>query len=691
MRRAGWAAAFASFGAFASSSSRTPGSSAFSPRAFSLGLSVLALGFGGLGCGRPPADGVPPLDSAPLTASASASAVESAAAPVASAAAPAAPVLAPLAPEAAKALAEGPCVAGSNTRMFVSPLEPAANSELRVVALSKAVPPSEYVLLVEQGKAPVVVQAEPRNGPPSSALARFTPGAAGSLKAIAVRDGAAQHCETINVAATAKRLGRAGPQGLPWSATRAWDSAMEDLFSAWVEALFDAPDDEFFSASSLHEFTSDEERNFLHNHLGADEDQAPPKGLRLDPDCADLPYFLRAYFSFKLGLPFGFSKCSRGGGGQAPRCQDRQSNLDPLEEPIPSRWKRFETFARVTLKNSVHSGTGRTLAADDTTDYYPVPLSRESLRPGTIYADPYGHILVVAKLLPQVGDKAGVLFAVDGQPDGTVAKKRFWEGNFLFVQDEPAMGNPGFKRFRPITAAGGNVRALSNKAIAERTDWGDHSLEQSKLSSSEFYERMDLVLSPAPRDPEAALLNVISALEEQVKTRVGSVENGEKYFRDGGARIDMPNGASIFETVGNWENFSTPSRDLRLLIAIDVVQNFAKRVKAHPERFRLAAGANVDEVVSALEARLQKELGQRSFSYSRSDGSRFELKLADVVARSSALEVAFNPNDCAELRWGAEPASSEASTCKRRAPRDQARKMETARAWFKSRKRPSRG
>ena len=34
--------------------------------------------------------------------------------------------------------------------------------------------------------APVVVQAERRNGPPSSALARFTPGAAGSLKAIAV-------------------------------------------------------------------------------------------------------------------------------------------------------------------------------------------------------------------------------------------------------------------------------------------------------------------------------------------------------------------------------------------------------------------------------------------------------------------------------------------------------------------------
>ena len=38
------------------------------------------------------------------------------------------------------------------------------------------------------------------------------------------------------------------------------------------------------------------------------------------PDCADLPYFLRAYFAFKMGLPFGYSKCSRGGGGKPPQC-----------------------------------------------------------------------------------------------------------------------------------------------------------------------------------------------------------------------------------------------------------------------------------------------------------------------------------------------------------------------------------
>src|SRR5690606_9487517 len=42
--------------------------------------------------------------------------------------------------------------------------------------------------------------------------------------------------------------------------------------------------------------------------------------LYIRPDCADLPYFLRAYFAFKMGLPYGYAKCTRGGGGNPPRC-----------------------------------------------------------------------------------------------------------------------------------------------------------------------------------------------------------------------------------------------------------------------------------------------------------------------------------------------------------------------------------
>jgi transposase len=46
------------------------------------------------------------------------------------------------------------------------------------------------------------------------------------------------------------------------------------------------------------------------------------------------------------------------------------------------------------VSDSVHSGSGRTALADNNTDYYPVPLSADTLRPGTVYAEiQEGHML----------------------------------------------------------------------------------------------------------------------------------------------------------------------------------------------------------------------------------------------------------------------------------------------------------
>ena len=91
----------------------------------------------------------------------------------------------------------------------------------------------------------------------------------------------------------------------------------------------------------------------------------------------------------------------------------------------------FNAFLR-RMMDGVHSGTARTALDDENSDYYPVPLERGALRPGTVYADPYGHTLILVGWVPQTGDHPGLLLAVDAQPDGTVGIKRFWKGNFLF-------------------------------------------------------------------------------------------------------------------------------------------------------------------------------------------------------------------------------------------------------------------
>ena len=355
----------------------------------------------------------------------------------------------------------------------------------------------------------------------------------------------------------------------------------------------------------------------------------------------------------------------------------------------PGLTNGFGFYLRNVVANGVHSGSGRTALTDDSTDYYPVALDQSTLRPGTIYADPYGHILVLVKRVAQTDGAAGVFLAVDGQPDGTVARKRFWRGNFLFATD-PGVGGPGFKRFRPVVAEKGGLRRLSNSEIAKNANYGDFSLDQSKLSVEEFYDRMDDVMSPAPLDPKRAMLEAITSLEEQVKTRVTSVENGRKYQVTGSAAT-MPDGASIFETTGAWEDFATPSRDLRLLIAIDVVRGFPERVSRRPERYAMPSGKSAAEVKADLDATLAQELSSRSFSYTRTDGSPWTLTIKDVVERAPALEMAYNVNDCAELRWGAPEKSDEAATCKGKAPEAQRAKMTKYRTWFAERRRPARG
>jgi hypothetical protein len=95
-------------------------------------------------------------------------------------------------------------------------------------------------------------------------------------------------------------------------------------------------------------------------------------------------------------------------------------------------------------------------------------------------------------------------------------------------------------------------------------------------------------------------------------------------------------------------------------------------------------------VKAELESVLASELAARKFSYTRSNGSAWTLTVKDVVDRAGDLEMAYNLNDCVELRWGAPDKSDEASTCKRRAPQAQRAKMTDYRAWFHERRRPPR-
>src|ERR1700726_4316080 len=134
------------------------------------------------------------------------------------------------------------------------------------------------------------------------------------------------------------------------------------------------------------------------------------------------------------------------------------------------------------------------------------------------------------------------------------------------------------------------------------------------MSAEDFYDRMDDVMSPEPLDPVKAMTDAIVSLYEQVKIRVTSVENGRKYQEKTPGETAMPNGPSIFETTGAWEDYSTPARDFRLLIAMDVVRGFPDRVARRPERYAMPQEKSVADVKAELESMLASELSVRKFA-----------------------------------------------------------------------------
>jgi hypothetical protein len=560
-----------------------------------------------------------------------------------------------------------PALAGRRA-LLVSPDPPVAGGPVRILAVFEDDPAKVRLAL----RGPSGVKIEPLAvrtgyGPPFWIAAEFgaAPRAPLSLILTEGRD---------EIAAGPAELFRAG---------RGWTWAAEALYAAWIEALF-AGADERSSWKALHEVTRDRGRNLLHDHLGLGEDDAGgPNALEMTPDCADNPYFLRAYFAWKLGLPFGFHETSWGT-LESPPAAGRLIAAGPGISVAAMR--KF----LAQIKNVVHAGNGRTALRADRADYYPLPLTRRALKPGTVYADPYGHTYTLVRWIGQTRKAPGLLLGADAQPDGTIGVKRFWKGNFLFTTEE-VIGEPGFKAFRPIVLdPSGRPRPLANAEIAASPDYGDFSLQQEKMAGDAFYAAMERLINPSPLDAVAALEDLFGALHEQLIVRVDSVANGEAYMTaHPGTVIPMPSGRSIFQSLGPWEDYSTPNRDLRLLIAIDTVLEFPDKVARDPAAYETGGRKAPDEIRRGLVALREKRAAELSITYKGSDGSPRVLTLAEIFRRAEAFETGYNPNDSIEIRWGAPEGSAERATARRHAPASQIGKMKALQPWFHKRLRPA--
>ncbi|MBP1659247.1 MAG: hypothetical protein H6P95_439 [Candidatus Aminicenantes bacterium] len=573
---------------------------------------------------------------------------------------------------AAAAPAAQPSALSFRHAVLLSPETPRTGAPVRVLAAFAS--PSAKVRVSLRGPSGAIEPGATKRGggPPFWIAAEFAAAPAGPLTVV-LEEG--------------REKDEVGPSGLV-DAAGGWSWGPESLYAAWIEALF-ADADERSSWKALHEVTRDRGRNLLHDHLGLGEDAAAgPNALQMTPDCADNPYFLRAYFAWKLGLPFGFHETSWGT-LDSPPSAGRLIMAGPRRpgqgNPVPAM-RRFLGL----VKNVVHAGNGRTALRAEGTDYYPLPLERRALKTGTVYADPYGHTYTLVRWVPQTRKTPGLLLGADAQPDGTIGVKRFWKGNFLFTTAD-VIGEPGFKAFRPIVLdAAGRPRLLTNEEIAASPDHGDFSLRQERMAADDFYGAMEKLINPDPLDAVAAFEDLFRALHEQLLVRVDSVANGEAYMTaHPGTVIPMPSGRSVFQSLGPWEDYSTPNRDLRLLIAIDTILEFPDKVARDPAAYDVSRKKSPDEIRKELQALRQKWASQKTIAYKGSDGSSRVLTLEDIFARAEAFEMGYNPNDSVEIRWGAPAGSAELATARRHAPASQVAKMKALQPWFRKRLRPA--
>jgi hypothetical protein len=121
---------------------------------------------------------------------------------------------------------------------------------------------------------------------------------------------------------------------------------------------------------------------------------------------------------------------------------------------------------------------------------------------------------------------------------------------------------------------------------------------------------------------------------------------------------------------------------------MDAVLGFPDRVASSPEDFKISKLSSPENIKKKLQSLLEEKVSGLSISYTRSDGSLQELNMGDILKRREAFEMAYNPNDGIEIRWGAPENSNERATCHRHAPSNQQATMQSVRKWFSQRLHP---
>jgi hypothetical protein len=395
-----------------------------------------------------------------------------------------------------------------------------------------------------------------------------------------------------------------------------------------------------------------------------------PDDVYFHSDCAELPYVLRAYFAWKRGLPFSYeaSVAPRGATNDI-RYTTSGNEVTERRDVITGSGSGYELLN--VVRGAITSASyriGPDLEAPEEADTYSPAIDPKSIRPGTMVYDPNGHVATIYRVFPN-----GRLEYFDAHPDESVTRGFFDE---RFVRARPAMG-AGFKNWRPLKLVGakrrrdgvyigGHVELTANKDIPDFSDeqyFGNGQRPADELMWNEggytlngqtvdYYDYVRAKLAGGKLEFKPV---------EEVRDMVDSNCN-DLHYRGDSVNLAIAAGlqkrgepdrlpANIYGTYGDWEIYSTPSRDARLKTSFkelrDAVERFVGLYRARDPRIVYQGNDLVGDLIAAYDNRA----AACKLSYMRSDGSPVFMTYED--ARRRLFLMSFDPYQCIERRWGA--------------------------------------
>jgi hypothetical protein len=518
-------------------------------------------------------------------------------------------------------------------------------------------------------------------------------------------------------------LGNSGAFGgpeLPWTVLRSWDARYEQMYSDFVRAIGRAQVSipgmvGQYPCSPLQRCLNDPAINRYHlapSHPSSDPHEtweADPETLRVYSDCADLPYNLRAYFAWKHHLPFRFTNTVRAGRPSDGIATVVAPNTH-FDFPAPNGAPRSLNDAFLRFHSDVSTNMLRmdprldVLPTDPTSfpDFYSVRISPQTITPGTVIFNPNGHVAVVY----DVDLSRGRILFMDAHPDNSLTRKTY--GSTGFPRFHPSYGH-GFKKWRPIRLEGDRIVGVPNADLpdydrelvqfygTERApdgDWhGTFSIRGERVldpphteylrayGGGAYYAWVDAMMSGGNFDINP-ILEVREKLGEICTSLQDRVTAVDLAIEAGIDRRRLPSGVfphNIYGTVGEWETYSSPSRDARIKQGFkdlyESTRAYVEGVRAGNNRHLIYRGRsnNVGLTTTQVRARatgLLRDIAREyvtanrdcRLGYTRSDGTYQRLTIHDVGRRLFALS--FDPYHCIERRWGAAPGSAELSSCR---------------------------